>query len=100
MLRYVLGGLLLATTAQAQIAPTSPARQRADNRRDLREAHRTNLPYQESHLDMTRRQLRRGSTEPTPRATDELRFDRRGRPRRVRSGFLGLGHRAKSEPKL
>ncbi|AMR28182.1 hypothetical protein A0257_14535 [Hymenobacter psoromatis] len=100
MLRLLLGSLLLlATAAQAQIAPTSPARQRTDNRRALREARRTDLPYQDSHLDVTRRQLRRGSTAPGPRGAGEPRVDRRGRPRGREAGFLGLRRRARNEPK-
>lgn len=100
MLRCLLGSLLLlATTAQAQIAPTSPARQRADNRRALREAHRTDLPYQDSHLDVTRQQLRRGNTDPGSHVAGEPRFDRHGRPRGSEAGFLGLRRRAKNEPK-
>ena len=100
MLRLLLGSLLLlATAAPAQIAPTSPAHQRADNRRALRETRRTDLPYQDSHLDVTRQQLRRGSTAPGPRVASEPRFDRRGRPRGSEAGFLGLRRRAKTEPK-
>lgn len=93
------GWLLLATTAHAQIVPSSPARQRADNRRALREARRTDLPYQDSHLDVARQQLRRGSTAPGPRGADEPRFDRHGRPRGSKAGFPGLRRRAKNEPK-
>lgn len=100
MLRLLLCSLLLlATAAQAQIAPISPAHQRADNRRALREARRTDLPYQDSHLDVTRQQLRRGSTAPGPRAASEQRFDRHGRPRGSEAGFLGLRRWAKNEPK-
>ncbi|TDN40090.1 hypothetical protein A8B98_15985 [Hymenobacter sp. UV11] len=95
----MLGSLLLATAAQAQIAPTSPARQRADNRRALREARSTDLPYQDSHLDVTRQQLQRGGTAPGPRVAGEPRFDRHGRPRGSEAGFLGLRRRVKNEPK-
>ena len=53
---------LAAAVAQAQIEPTSPARQRAANRRALREASRTEAPYKESHLAVTRQQLTRGAS--------------------------------------
>jgi hypothetical protein len=101
MLRLLLWSLLLlATTARAQIVPTSPARQRADTRRALREARHTDLPYQDSHLNvLTRQQLRRGNGEPRPRVAGEPRFDRRGRPRAAGPGLLGRGRRAKIEPK-
>jgi len=58
--------LLLASSAAAQIAPTSPARQRAANRQALREAKRADVPYKESHLTVTRQQLKRGSTVGPP----------------------------------
>ncbi|MEJ7661448.1 MAG: hypothetical protein WKG07_18590 [Hymenobacter sp.] len=45
MRRYVvLGLLLLAATAQAQIVPSSPARQRAADRQALRETRRAAAP--------------------------------------------------------
>ncbi|NML66970.1 hypothetical protein HHL22_17325 [Hymenobacter sp. RP-2-7] len=58
--------LLLASSAVAQIAPSNPAQQRAANRRALREAQQANVPYKESHLTVTRQQLKRGSAAGPP----------------------------------
>lgn len=90
--------LLLATVASAQIAPTSPARQRADSRRAEREASRTDLPYQASHLTVAH-QLPRGGSPPNPPVANELRFDHRGRPRKVKAGFWNWHRHPKNEPK-
>lgn len=86
MSRYLFVGLLLATAAQAQITPTSPARQRAAERQALREAQHTQAPYKDSHLAVTRQQMRRGGSNPRTRPADEPRF-------------LGLRRRAKNEPR-
>ena len=91
--------LLQAIVALAQIAPTSPARQRADSRRAMREASRTDLPYQASHFDRTRQQLPRGGSPPHPPRAHEPRFDHRGRPRKAASGFWNWRRRPKNEPK-
>lgn len=102
MVRYLVAGLLLATAASAhsaQIAPTSPARQRAEARRALREAERTQTPYQDSHLAVSRRQLRRGASERPARVAGEPHFGRDGAPRVPQAKRLGLRHRAKTEPK-
>ena len=73
---WLLLALLLTTaTAQAQIEPSSPAQQRAANRRALREARRTDSPYKDSHLGVTRQQLKRGSSVPVQAGTEEPRFD-------------------------
>ncbi|MGI4832187.1 MAG: hypothetical protein ACRYFK_01875 [Janthinobacterium lividum] len=58
--------LLLAGPAAAQIAPSSPTQQRAANRQALREAQQANVPYKESHLTVTRQQLKRGNAEGPP----------------------------------
>ncbi|MGI4736653.1 MAG: hypothetical protein ACRYG7_15885 [Janthinobacterium lividum] len=90
--------LLLATVASAQIAPTSPARQRADSRRAVREAGRADLPYQGSHLTVAH-QLPRGGSPPNPPVANEPRFDHRGRPRKAKPGFWNWRRWAKNEPK-
>jgi len=90
---------LLATVASAQIAPTSPARQRADNRRAVREASRTKLPYQASHFDRVHQQLPRGGSPPNLPVANEPRFDHRGRPRKTKSGFWNWHRHPKNEPK-
>ena len=73
--------LLLAAGALAQTTPTSPARQRAANRQALRDARRTEAPYKDSHLAVTRQQLRRGAGEGSPRLAEAPRLRRDGRPR-------------------
>ena len=98
MAKYTIGllALLLAGPAAAQIAPLSPAQQRAANRQALREAHLTTSPYKESHLTVTPQQLKRGSTEGPPGAANEARQRSAASPR---SG-LKLLHlrRSKTEP--
>ena len=90
---------LLATAAAAQIAPTSPAQQRADNRRALREARRTETPYKDSHLTITAQQLKRGGSEARVAAADEPRFDRDGTPHATEPKYPALRRRkAKTEP--
>lgn len=94
-------GLLLASLAlaQGQIAPISPAQQRAANRQALRDARRTEASYKESHLDVTRQQLKRGGSEAPKALPGEPRFGRKGTPRVAEHSFLGLGRRKpKSEP--
>ena len=93
----ILGLLLLAAAAQAQIVPSSPARQRAADRQALRETRRATAPYKASHLDVTGQQLRRGGSTAPARPADEPRFGRNGQPRPTLAQRLGLRHRA-SEP--
>lgn len=98
MRAFFLLALLLATSAAAQTTPTSPARQRAAARQALRDARRTEAPYKDSHLAVTRQQLRRGSTEGPPRLAEAPRLRRDGRPR---TGLPLLHRRAdnvKTEP--
>jgi hypothetical protein len=99
MVRYLVAGLLLATAAPAQIVPASPAQQRAEAKRALREADHTDAPYKDSHLDVSRRQLRRGAAERPARVVGEPRFGRDGAPRVTKGKFLGLRRRPKTEPK-
>lgn len=99
MVCYLVAGLLLATAAPTQIVPTSPARQHAEARRALREAARTEVPYKDSHLEVSRRQLRRGATERPARVAGEPRFGRDGAPHVTEPKFPGLRRRLKSEPK-
>lgn len=89
----VLGLLLLATTAQAQLAPTSPGRQRAADRQAQRAAQRTVAPYKASHLRATGRPSRRGNSAAPARPADEPRFGRDGRPRPTLAQRLGLRRR-------
>jgi hypothetical protein len=73
--------LLLATTAaQAKNESCSPASKRAANRRALREASRTDAPYKDSHLEVSRHHLRHGDSAPIKPVAGEPRFDRDGTP--------------------
>jgi hypothetical protein len=95
MLSYLLVGWLLTTTAPAQIAPTSPAQQRAAERQAQRDARRTDAPYKDSHLDPASR----GSATARPHPAHEPRFGRNGMPR-VRKPLLpGRPRPAQTEPK-
>lgn len=83
--------LLLATaTAQAQTEPTSPAQQRAADRRALRDARRTPTPYGDSHLGGARRPPKRGASAPLPAVADEPTFDRDGSPHVTEPKYPGL----------
>lgn len=93
MLRVLLLALtlLLATaTAQAQTETSSPAQQRAADRRALREARRTATPYTDSHLGAARRPLKRGEPAPVPPVADEPKFDRDGTPHVTEPKYPGL----------
>ena len=95
---WLLLALSLATaTAQAQIAPSSPAQQRAANRRALREARRTDSPYKDSHLGVTRQQLKRGSSAPVQAGTEEPRSDQAGPPSATEPKHPGLRLRKPKE---
>lgn len=96
MLSYLVAGLLLL--APVQIMPTSPARQRADARRALREARHTDAPYQESHLAAERRPPRRGAGKRPVRVPGEPRFGPDGTPHVARPLLPGLRRRPKTEP--
>jgi hypothetical protein len=99
MVRSLLLGLvLLARVAQAQIVPTSPGQQRAAARQARREAQRTDLPYQDSHLTTSPQAGRRGHSERPPRVANEPRFGRDGRPHVTEPKFPGLRRRPKTEP--
>jgi hypothetical protein len=82
--------LLTASAAQAQTQPSSPARQRAAERRALREARRTPTPYTDSHLGATRRLPRRGESAPLPVVAGEPKFDRDGTPHVTEPKYPGL----------
>ena len=83
--------LLLATaTAHAQTEPSSPAQQRAANRRALRDARHTETPYTDSHLAVTRQQLKRGEAAPVRPVAGEPKFDRDGTPHVTEPKYPGL----------
>lgn len=72
---------LAVAPALAQIEPTSPGRQRTANRQALRDARYTDVPYKDSHLDVKRRQLKRGGAETLQKPGREPRFGHDGLPR-------------------
>lgn len=89
MLTYLAFALWLAAPAQTE--PSSPAQQRAADRRAQREARATDAAYKDSHLDGPRRRLRRGESAPMPgAAADEPRFDRDGKPHVTEPKYPGL----------
>jgi hypothetical protein len=90
-MRYLLFcmavGLSLASTpALAQLESTSPAQQRVANRKALRDAEKFNARYKDSHLTVTKPELKHqggGKQEVVapPPGQDSYRFDRAGAPR-------------------
>ena len=78
--------------AIAQIVHENPGKIKAANRRALREAHRTESPYKESHLDVTPARLKRGgSAQVQPEGSDRLRYRNGNIPTVKPTGVLGLG---------
>lgn len=96
--------LLCSQVASAQIEPQKPARVSAANRRALREAHRTDSPYKDSHLAVKPARLRRGQSTP-PQAKDldegdnEVDFEPEKVGQGKSAGFLGLRRKSKPQPR-
>ncbi|MBX0291541.1 hypothetical protein K3G63_13910 [Hymenobacter sp. HSC-4F20] len=93
---------LVGTRAQAQLESTTPARQRAANRRALREAEQFKGEYKESHLKVTKAELRHGASgrQAAFKPTDErasYQFDRTGAPRVNEPSRPGFRLRKKKE---
>ncbi|MFC6222491.1 hypothetical protein ACFP2F_04495 [Hymenobacter artigasi] len=83
--------LLSTAPARAQIEPTKPGKIKAANRRALREDRTTESPYKDSHLDVTRVQLKRGrSTQAVPETRKDLDYKTGTAPNVQPPGFLGL----------
>ncbi|NVO31620.1 hypothetical protein [Hymenobacter lapidiphilus] len=89
-MRYLfIGALLLAlsaTGAQAQLESSSPASQRAASRKALRDARKVEARYKESHLAVSKKELRmqaagRLATLPPPTGQPDYKFSRDGTPR-------------------
>lgn len=80
LIALLITGLFIATTASAQIVDSSPARQRAANRRALRDAAKYPAEYKDSHLAVDASSLKRGQTgRPIPAdGRSAYRFDRTG----------------------
>ena len=89
--------MLTAAPAQGQIAPIKPGKIKAANRRALREDRTTESPYKDSHLDVTRGQLKRGrSTQAVPEIRKDLDYKTGTAPNVQPPGFLGLRRRKNS----
>ena len=87
---------LSTLSAQAQIAHEKPGKVKAANRRALRETKHTEAPYKDTHLQVTRAQLKRGkSDQPVPAGSKDLRFREDGTPAVKEPGFLGMGRKRK-----
>lgn len=73
----------IVPAAKAQLADLSPSKQRAANRRALREAKKYPAEYKESHLTVSRGALKRGEPgRPQPRdGRRRYKFDNTGTPR-------------------
>ena len=76
---------------------TKPGQIKAANRRALREDRTTESPYKDSHLDVTRGQLKRGrSTQAVPEISKDLDYKTGTAPNVQPPGFLGLRRRKNS----
>jgi len=91
LLLMALLGLLSGPLAHGQIVHEKPGKIKAANRRALREAKKTDSPYKDSHLDVTRDQLKRGqSTQPQAEASKAVDYKKGTAPNVKPPGFLGL----------
>ncbi|MCA8833103.1 hypothetical protein [Hymenobacter pini] len=88
-MRILLLSMLLlcgAAPAWAQLESTSPTQQRAANRKALRDAEKFNAQYKESHLTVTKPELKhqgggKQEVQAPPPGQASYRFDRNGEPR-------------------
>jgi hypothetical protein len=84
-------GLLGGPLAHGQIVKEKPAKIKAANRRALRDAKKTDSPYKDSHLDVTREQLKRGqSTQAQVETSKAVDYKKGTAPNVKPPGFLGL----------
>jgi hypothetical protein len=89
-------GLLSGPLAYGQIVKEKPAKIKAANRRALREAKHTESPYKDSHLDVTREQLKRGQSNPAQIETNKAGEYKKGTaPNAQQSGLLGRRNKKK-----
>lgn len=88
--------VLSVPVAQAQIVREKPGQVKAANRRALRDAKKTDSPYKDSHLDVTRDRLKRGqSTQPQPETSSELNYKKGTAPNVKPPGLLGVRRKKK-----
>jgi hypothetical protein len=74
-------GLLAAGSAAAQTEYSNRAIQRSENRRALRDARKYKAEYKESHLAVSKEELRDGNSPPVASPRDEqasYKFDHTG----------------------
>ena len=85
-----------AGPAMAQITSAKPGKVKAANRRALREARKTDAPYKDTHLDVSKDRLKRGSSEPkaAPRG-EEHKYKNGQAPNVKEPGILGLRRKKK-----
>ncbi|WP_426493492.1 hypothetical protein [Hymenobacter sp. 102] len=104
-MRYLLLSLFLscaAAPAWAQLESTSPAQQRTANRKALRDAEKFDAKYKDSHLTVTKAELKHqgaGKQEvlAPPPGQASYRFDRAGTPRVSEPSRLNLRLRKKRD---
>ncbi|QIX61384.1 hypothetical protein HER32_09420 [Hymenobacter sp. BT18] len=80
----LLAVLWLAGPLRAQTEYSSPAQQRAANRKALKDAEKQKNQYQDSHLGVTRQSLQAGNSTNQPRKKDgrnKYKYDHEGVPR-------------------
>ncbi|GGF00484.1 hypothetical protein [Hymenobacter cavernae] len=91
-----------AGSAAAQTKETSPAKLRAENRHALREAQRYPAEYKDSHLAVSRTDLRRGEGGQAGQPHDgraSYKFDKTGTARISEPTHPGLRLRKKDKKK-
>ncbi|TGE27481.1 hypothetical protein [Hymenobacter metallicola] len=99
---YLATGLLLcaSTAALAQTEDMYPARQRAENRKALRDARKVKAEYKDSHLAVSKTALKPGGTgrpQQPKDGRDSYKFDKTGVPRVSEPAHVGLGLRKKKK---
>jgi hypothetical protein len=106
-MRYVLLSTILlwgacAMQANAQVAPSSKAQQRAESRRALRDARKYPAEYKDSHLVVSKAELKEGNSgrlaalEPKDNR-GSYQFDRSGAPRVSEPSRINLRLRKKDK---
>jgi len=84
-----------AEPALAQIVREKPRKVKAANRRALREARDAEVPYKDTHLDVSKDRLKRGSSEPKNVTSNSKLNYKTGKAPNVKPGFLGLRRKKK-----
>ncbi|GAA4368049.1 hypothetical protein GCM10023185_40430 [Hymenobacter saemangeumensis] len=82
--------------ALAQIVREKPGKVKAANRRALREARKTEVPYKDTHLDVSKDRLKRGSSEPkATQHSNKLDYKHGIAPNVKEPGIFGLRRKKK-----